>query len=65
MYDKSVYGKSVNDISGHDMSVYDISVCDITVCDRGGGGREFWEEGGGASLITRTPYLGYGELKIW
>ena len=34
----------------------------------GGGGEEEEEEaggGGGSALITRTPYLGYGETSIY
>ena len=53
----SVYGISVYGISVQDISVYSISVYNISAFGSSGSSLG----GGGARLITRTPYLGYGE----
>ena len=64
MHDITEYDISVYDVSVYDTSVYDISVDDICVYDISVEKGEKGENvrcGGGAGLITRTPYLGYGE----
>ena len=61
LYNISVYDISLYDISVYDISVYDIAVYDIAVYDKDRAGWEDGMGGGGAGLITRTPYLGYGE----